>query len=163
MTTLPKCMTSCPKINTKLQVRRILASHVACPRPPTADSPQTLQGFPSQISLHATLFSAAPPSAIRFEQYAAYPAPSHLKDGLWAALCLEYSSWDGRVDGSFPPLKCLLSQVILPVTVPNYLYIKLQLLPPTHLPCFVFLSSHHLIHYLFYLCMCLKSGYPTRM
>lgn len=81
-------------------------------------------------------------SAFCFEQFAACPAQSRLKDRPWAALCLEHSSWDGHMDGSFPSLRSLLSKVILTMTVPNYLYIKLQPPPPIHLPLLCFCVCH---------------------
>lgn len=61
-----KCMTSCPKVNTKPQVRSIHVSHAACPRTPragrTSRGPtRTLQGLLSQIPLHPILFGCPLP------------------------------------------------------------------------------------------------------
>lgn len=56
-----KWTTSCPEVNTKLQVRSIHVSHPACPRTPRTDSAQTLQGLLSQIPLHPILFGCPLP------------------------------------------------------------------------------------------------------
>lgn len=96
------------------------------PQTPQSGLRSDPQGLPSQISLHPTFFGCSLSLLSAFPvRSAACPVRSHLKDRPWAALCPEHSSWDGHMDGSFPSLMSLPSKVILPTTVPNYLYIKL--------------------------------------